>query len=133
MIDPTVGPATGGDRVPLSDHEQKILAEIERKLAEDDPTFVEQVGRTDLYSHLARRIRLAAIAFVVGLVMLLLLFVVSVWFAVIGFAVMLLSAVLIYRYLGQLGRDQLRAMQEEGALSIPGLLGRIASRFRSSP
>jgi hypothetical protein len=44
---------------------------------------------------------------------------------------MLLSAVLIYRYLGQLGRDQLRAMQEEGALSIPGLLGRIASRFRT--
>jgi hypothetical protein len=133
MIGPTVGPATGGEEpVPLSDHEQKILAEIERKLAEDDPTFVEQVGRTDLYSHLARRIRLAAIAFVVGLVMVLLLFVVSVWFAVLGFAVMLLSAVLIYRYLGQLGRDQLRAMQEEGALSIPGLIGRIASRFRSS-
>jgi Flp pilus assembly protein TadB len=130
MIVRTVDPATGGDRVPLSDHEQKILAEIERKLAEDDPTFVEQVGRTDLYSHLARRIRLAAIAFVVGLVMLLVLFVVSVWFAVLGFTVMLLSAVLIYRYLGQLGRDQLRAMQQEGALSIPGLLGRIASRFR---
>jgi hypothetical protein len=119
--------------MPLSDHEQKILAEIERKLAEDDPTFVEQVGRTDLYSHLTRRIRLAAVAFVIGLVMVLILFVVSVWFAVLGFAVMLLSSVLIYRYLGQLGRDQLRAMQEEGALSIPGLLGRIASRFRSTP
>ncbi|MEX0985065.1 MAG: DUF3040 domain-containing protein [Actinomycetota bacterium] len=116
----------------MSDHEQKILAEIERKLAEDDPTFVEEVGRTDLYSHLARRIRLAAAAFAVGLVMLLILFVVSVWFAVLGFAVMLLSAVLIYRYLGQLGRDQLRAMQEEGRLSLPGLLSRIAARFRSS-
>ena len=117
--------------MPLSDHEQRILEEIERKLAEDDPTFVDQVGRKDLYSHLARRIRLAAFAFVIGLVMLLLLFVVSVWFAVVGFAVMLLSAMLVYRYLGQLGRDQLRAMQEEGALSLPGLLGRIASRFRT--
>ena len=46
---------------------------------------------------------------------MLLLFVFSIWFAVLGFTVMLLSSVLIYRYLGQLGRDQLRAMQEDGA------------------
>ena len=39
-------------RMPLNDHEQKILDEIERRLAEDDPPFVEQVGRTDLYTHL---------------------------------------------------------------------------------
>ena len=57
--------------MPLNDHEQKILDEIERRLAEDDPNFVEQVGRTDLYTHLARRIRLAAVAFVVGMRMLL--------------------------------------------------------------
>jgi hypothetical protein len=37
---------------------------------------------------------------------------------------------LIYRYLGQLGRDQVRAMQQEGTLSLVGLLGRIAARFR---
>ena len=34
---------------------------------------------------------------------------------------MVLSALLIYRYLGQLGRDQIRAMQQEGALSVTGL------------
>ena len=58
--------------MPLSDHEQRILDEIERRLAEDDPAFVEQVGRTDLYTHLARRIRLASIAFFIGLVMIML-------------------------------------------------------------
>ena len=115
--------------MPLSDHEQRILDEIERKLAEDDPTFVEQVGRTDLYTHLSRRIRLSALAFVAGFVMLL-LFVASVWLAAFGFVIMLLSAVMIYRYLGQLGRDQLRAKQAEGALSITGLISRIAARFR---
>ena len=115
--------------MPLSDHEQRILDEIERKLAEDDPTFVEQVGRTDLYTHLSRRIRLSALAFVAGFVMLL-LFVASVWLAAFGFVIMLLSAVMIYRYLGQLGRDQLRAMQTEGALSITGLISRMAARFR---
>jgi hypothetical protein len=116
--------------MPLNDHEQRILDEIERKLTEDDPRFVEQVGRTDLYTHLARRIRVAAFAFLAGLVMLVLLFAVSIWFAVVGFVVMLLSAVLIYRYLGQLGRDQIRAMQAEGGTSLSGLLGRIAARFR---
>jgi hypothetical protein len=115
--------------MPLSDHEQRILDEIERRLTEEDPSFVEQVGRTDLYTHLARRIRFAAIAFLVGVVMLL-MFVVQVWIAALGFVVMLVSAVLIYRYLGQLGRDQLRAMQTDGPMSITGMIGRIAARFR---
>jgi len=111
--------------MPLSDHEQRILEEIERRLAEDDPAFVEQVGRTDLYTHLARRIRLASIAFCVGLVMIM-LFVWSVVVAAIGFVVTVLSAVLLYRYVGQLGRDQLRMMQDEG-FTLSGLLGRIAA------
>src|SRR3954452_16820429 len=114
--------------MPLSDHEQRILEEIERRLAEDDPAFVEQVGRTDLYTHLARRIRLASIAFCVGLVMIM-LFVWSVVVAAIGFVVTVLSAVLLYRYVGQLGRDQLRLMQDEG-FTVSGVLGRIVTRFR---
>lgn len=117
--------------MPLSDHEQRILDEIEKKLNEEDPTFVESVGRTDLYAHLARRIRLAAAGFVVGFIMLL-LFVTSVWIAVAGFVLMVVSAAMIYRYLGQLGRDQLRAMQDEGALSVAGAIARLASRFRQS-
>ena len=99
--------------MPLNDHEQRILDEIERRLTEDDPAFVEQVGRTDLYTHLARRIRWASIAFVVGLVMIM-LFVASVVVAAIGFVVTVISAVLLYRYVGQLGRDQLRLMQDDG-------------------
>ena len=59
--------------MPLNDHEQRILEEIERRLAEDDPKLVEQVGRTDLYTHLAPRIRLACFAFVVGFVLLVVL------------------------------------------------------------
>ena len=86
------------------------------------------MGRTDLYTHLARRIRWASIAFVVGLVMIM-LFVASVVVAAIGFVVTVISAVLLYRYVGQLGRDQLRLMQDDGS-TLSGLLGRIASRFR---
>jgi DUF3040 family protein len=119
------------DGMPLNDHEQRILDEIERRLAEDDPSFVEQVGRTDLYTHHMRGIRMAAVAFLVGCVMLLFISA-SIWIALIGFAIMVSSALLIYRYLGQLGRDQIRAMQEEGAFSVTGLIGRLAARFRRS-
>jgi hypothetical protein len=115
--------------MPLNDHEQRILDEIERRLAEEDPRLVEQVGRTDLYTHLSRRIRLSVAAFIVGLLMLL-LFAVSVWIAAAGFVLMLVSAVVVYRSLGQLGRDQLRQLQDEGGFSIAALLGRLAERFR---
>ncbi len=118
--------------MPLSDHEQRILEEIEKRLAEDDPRLVEQVGRTDLYTHLARRIRFAVLAFFVG-VMLLLLFVVSPWAAAIGFVIMVLSSLLIYRYLGQLGRDQIREMQSSGRLTLAGFLGRVGARFARRP
>ena len=114
--------------MPLSEHEQRILEEIEKRLAEEDPRLVEQVGRTDLYTHLARRIRFAALAFVAGM-FLILLFVVSPWAAATGFVVMVLSALLIYRYLGQLGRDQIREMQASGRLTLSGVLGRMAARF----
>jgi hypothetical protein len=114
--------------MPLSEHEQRILEEIEKRLAEEDPRLVEQVGRTDLYTHLARRIRIAALAFFGGL-LLLLLFVVSPWVAATGFVIMVLSALLIYRYLGQLGRDQIREMQSSGRLTFTGVMGRIAERF----
>lgn len=113
--------------MPLSEHEQRILEEIEKRLAEEDPRLVEQVGRTDLYTHLARRIRIAALAFVAG-VLLLLAFVVNPVVAAAGFVVMVLSALLIYRYLGQLGRDQIREMQSSGRLTLAGFLGRMAAR-----
>ena len=114
--------------MPLSEHEQRILEDIEKRLAEEDPRLVEQVGRTDLYTHLARRIRFAALAFVAG-VLLLLLFVVNELVAAAGFVVMVLSSLLIYRYLGQLGRDQIREMQSSGRLTLTGVIGRIAARL----
>lgn len=128
----TPAPMRTTPTMPLSEHEQRILEEIERRLAEEDPKLDEHVGRTDLYSHLARRIRLAAIAFVVGCV-LLLLFVVSPWIAAGGFVMMVLSALAMYRYLGQLGRDQIRAMQQDGRTTFTGILGRMAERFRPPP
>ena len=115
--------------MPLSEHEQRILDEIERRLAQDDPRLVDQVSRTDLYTHLARRIRVASFTFVLGLV-LVLAAPISVWVAVGGFLLMVASALLASRYLGQLTRDQLRGLQEGDRLSLSAIAARVVARLR---
>jgi hypothetical protein len=113
--------------MPLSDHEQKILDEIERRLQEEDPRLASAVGRRNLYDHLTRRVRWAVLSFVVGFVMLM-LFALSVWVAVAGFAVMLASALVIYHQLRVMGQEHLR--EGGGRPSIAGFLARLSDRFR---
>jgi Protein of unknown function (DUF3040) len=117
--------------MPLSDHEQQILDEIERRLQEEDPRFATTVGRTSLYAHMARRIRWAVLAFLAGFVMLM-LFAVSVWVAVAGFAVMLGSALLIYHQLRMMGQEQVREYSRGGRFSLTGFLARLNERFRGN-
>jgi hypothetical protein len=118
--------------MPLSEHEQRILDEIERRLAEEDPRLVESVSRTSLTIHLLRRIRWSLLAFFAGFFMLMLFFV-SIWIAIAGFAVMVTSAMLVYHYLKQMGKDQLRALERGGPLSLTAALARWTERFRRPP
>ncbi len=76
--------------MPLSEHEQRILAEIERRLLEEDPKFAHSVG-SSFRAHLARRLKLAGAAFVLGLVILLAGFLKSPYLGLAGFALMLFA------------------------------------------
>ena len=116
--------------MPLDEREQRILEEIERKLAEEDPKLVESVSRATVSTHALARIRWGVLGFLAGFVMML-FFVLSIWFAVIGFAVMLGSGLVVYHYLKRMGRDQLRSFAERrGSFSITATLARLAERFR---
>jgi hypothetical protein len=53
--------------MPLSDHEQRILDEIARNLAEEDPRFAATVRSATPRGHALRRLRLAAFGGVAGL------------------------------------------------------------------
>jgi membrane protein implicated in regulation of membrane protease activity len=112
--------------MPLNEYEQKILEQYEREL-ESDPTLVKRVSRSSLYTYTARRIRLAVTAFVTGLVMLMLFFV-SVWVALGGFAIMLVSGLLVFHYLKRLSRDQIAG--RGGRSSLASLMARVADRMR---
>jgi flagellar biosynthesis/type III secretory pathway M-ring protein FliF/YscJ len=84
--------------MPLSEHEQRILAEIERRLLEEDPKFAQQVG-SSFQAHLARRLKLAGLGFVLGLVILVVGFIQNVGLGVAGFVVMLISIFEVLRTL----------------------------------
>jgi hypothetical protein len=116
--------------MPLSEHEQRILEEIERRLAEEDPRLVKSVSEATVASHSMRRIRWGVAGFILGFV-LLPFFLVSIWFALGAFAVMLGSALVIYQHLKRMGHEQLRSFAERrGHLSITTALARLAERLR---
>ena len=114
--------------MPLSEHEQKILEDIERRLQQEDPRFAQQVAHHSVMGLLSRRIRIGALTFVAGFV-LLMLFMVSTWIAIAGFAVMLVSALFIYNQIRRLGRDA-RSGGAPGRLSMSDIIGRLGQRFR---
>ncbi len=120
--------------MPLSEHEQKILEEIERRLIEEDPGLAKQVSRTSLHTHLSRRIRLAAFAFVLGFLMMLMIIVphIGVTLVIAGFVVMLGSGLIVYHYLKRLGRDQIQTWKADGRFTLTGMLARLAERFRGN-
>ncbi|MBA2390658.1 MAG: DUF3040 domain-containing protein [Geodermatophilaceae bacterium] len=57
--------------MPLSEHEQRLLEQIERALIDDDPKFASTVRSTDLRTRAKRKIRLSVLLVVVGLAMLI--------------------------------------------------------------
>lgn len=78
--------------MPLSDHEQRLLEQIERALYADDPKFASAVQRTDLRSHYRRRVARSIGGLVIGmLVMLGCVVAQHPYLAVVGFVIMLVA------------------------------------------
>jgi hypothetical protein len=82
--------------MPLSENEERALAEIARHLSEEDPKFAASVSTATVAATQRRRLRLAVAGFLTGFVLLLGL-IVSFWIAAAGFALMFLSVLVGYR------------------------------------
>lgn len=57
--------------MPLSEHEQRLLDQIERALYQEDPKFASSVRATDLRTHMRRRLRRAGLVLALGFALLL--------------------------------------------------------------
>ena len=80
--------------MPLSEHEQRLLEQMERALYAEDPKFATALRGADLRSHYRRRILQASFGFLVGIALLVTGVVAPSMIAlsVLGFIVMLASA-----------------------------------------
>jgi hypothetical protein len=106
-----------GRRVPLSEHEQRILAELEDSLVRQDPEFAERVRSETVYRHAGRHCKWAAVGFVVGVGILVLFYTQSVVAGLLGVAIMVASAVFFERNLRRMGKagwhDLTRSLHDE--------------------
>ena len=139
--------------MPLSEHEQRLLDQIERALYQEDPKFASTVRATDLRTHMRRRLRRAALVLALGFA-LLMAGVVTQQYAIgiAGFVVMvgaLLLAMTSWKRLGQPGQPDLRVaggperparpgrstpgsrrVRPPSGGSSGGLMGRLEERWR---
>ncbi|GGM11451.1 DUF3040 domain-containing protein [Nakamurella endophytica] len=118
--------------MPLSEHEQRMLEEIERALYQDDPKFATSVNVGRLRR---RRPILAGVAFVIGLLMLVVgviatqsVLALGVVVSVLGFFVMVGSVALFM--FGQPGSRAAKTTSTENTRTSSSLSERMEERFR---
>ncbi|MGI9614510.1 MAG: DUF3040 domain-containing protein [Acidimicrobiales bacterium] len=123
--------------MPLSEDEQRILSEIEQRLAESDPGLVREVSSTTVFTHGFKHIRLAALGFVVGLVVVVLTLAtvrpsISFWFAFLGFLIMLASAWYGERNLRRVGKAGIQQVTQSvrGGQEGRGYFGNASQKLR---
>ncbi|AOT58475.1 MULTISPECIES: DUF3040 domain-containing protein [Streptomyces] len=81
--------------MPLSEHEQRMLEQMERALYAEDPKFATALEGSGLRTYTRRRVYQAIAGFLVGIALLMAGMVAQqIWISVVGFLVMLGCAVL---------------------------------------
>jgi heme exporter protein D len=126
-----------GGTVPLSEHEQRQLEQIEQALYAEHPRLARAMRSKDPKVHYRRRVIQAAVGFLLGAGMLAAGIVLSYhWLAWAGGAVMLLSgivAVVSYRRMAGILTDRKRRKDRKAAAKAAansGLMERLEERWR---
>ena len=121
--------------MPLSEEELRLLEQMERALVAEDPKLASTLRGTRLRADARRRAALAAVIFVVGVVMLMTGVVAPlVWLGVAGFVVMLGSAyVALSSWRGQQQVGEQPGPSGSGSTSFTVLEGGRAKKRASRP
>jgi hypothetical protein len=126
-IRPSLRESMGGN-VPLSEHEQRQLEQIEQALYAEHPRFARAVRASDPRVHYRRRVVYAAIGFLIGLGLLVAGVATKVpWLGVAGFVVMLacsMWALTSYRHMAGIAAG--RGLAKERRSGKTGRAGKTA-------
>ncbi|HET7761322.1 MAG TPA: DUF3040 domain-containing protein [Phycicoccus sp.] len=79
--------------MPLSEHEQKMLEQMEQALAAEDPKFASQMQGRSLAALQHRRWIVGVVGVIAGLGLVLVGISTTMWVGALGFALMVASAV----------------------------------------
>ena len=116
--------------MPLSEHEQRQLEQIEQALRAGDPRFANAIQAADPRVHYKRRIIAAALGFPVGLGLLLAGVVTNIiLIAVAGFTIMVacsLWAVTTYQHMTGIATGRVPATDRTSGKKPRGAKGRLA-------
>jgi len=130
-----------GGTVPLSEHEQRQLEQIEQALYAEHPRFAKAVRASDPQVHYRRRLVYATIVFVIGLAMLPVGVTTFLPVSVLGFIIMLGScywAAMSYRRMNGLPTGRVSIMDrgprrkegKSGRRGGTGIGDRLEERWR---
>ena len=121
--------------MPLSEDEQRILSEIEQQLYKTDPALAREVAETTIYRHAFRNMKMGALGFTGGVILMIVLLSTSYLLSFAGFLLMLVS--LLYfehnaRRLGRAGLEHVtQTMRSEGLRDVMGGAGeKMRERFK---
>ncbi|SNR65411.1 Protein of unknown function [Actinomadura mexicana] len=127
-----------GGAVPLSEHEQRMLEQIESALYAEDPKFAHAVRSTNPQVHYKRRIVKAALGFVVGVCALMAGLVinagtVTIAISVTGFLLMVVCcvwALTSWKRMTGIGNEPARAGGRQARPAKAGFMERMEERWR---
>ncbi|GAA1813482.1 spore wall synthesis complex protein [Actinomadura chokoriensis] len=135
--DPVAELSLGG-AVPLSEHEQRMLEQIESALYAEDPKFAHAVRSTNPQVHYKRRIIKAALGFVVGVCALMAGLVinegtVTIAISVTGFLLMVACcvwALTSWKRMTGIGNEPARSGGRSSRPAKAGFMERMEERWR---
>ena len=93
-----------GVSVPLSEHEQRVLHELEQALYQQDPAFADRVRTESVYRHAGRYLKWSVAGFVAGLAVMLYFFTMSVFLGFVGVLIMFASLVTFWTNVRRMGK-----------------------------
>ncbi|MFC7216714.1 DUF3040 domain-containing protein [Streptomyces polyrhachis] len=119
--------------MPLSEHEQRMLEQMERALYAEDPKFATALEGSGLRTYTRRRVYQAVAGFLVGIALLMAGMVAQqIWISVVGFLVMLGCAVLAVTGWRKVGKPGEAAASPVGSSGPSGSGSRRQGRQKRS-
>jgi hypothetical protein len=115
--------------VPLSEHEQQLLEQMEQALYAEDPKFASQMQGAGARASARRRMAIGVVGVVLGLALVLVGINTTMWIGAVGFAVMV--GAVAFALTPPRRKNALGTVQPDGTVR-PATPGKSPSKSRSS-